>query len=223
MNEIDKLILKDAGESQKSTLELLTELGQEQVKKEQELKELQELVSKKEDEIKEIRNIKLPKAMNELGQKEVSLTTGEKLVLKKSYFGSIKDNEEQFFEYLSKYELDDIIKNTVTTILAKEEAFKAKELAENLQKMGYTVDHKKVINANTLKAFIKERMEKKEELEEEYLKQGGIPCNSEHEKWNDYLEFAKTREQEEDLLFPIDLAKVMIVEQTKVVLPKKKK
>ncbi len=223
MENINEMMQEDLGASQESTLEQLRILGEKQIEKERELLLLQKKVKEKEEEVKDVKNREIPRIMNDLGLDDFSLKTGEKIQIKKSYFGSIKDNEEQFIEYLSKFELDDIVKNIVTISLDKNEAFKAKELVDNLEKMGFNLDHKRSIHASTLKSFIKERIEGIQELKDSYIEKNGIPCSQGDKGWNDYLEFARSRNQEHDLLFPKELCKAIVIEQSKIILPKKKR
>jgi hypothetical protein len=89
--------------------------------------------------------------------------------------------------------------------------------------MGYEVDKKKSIHASTLKSFIKERIQGREELEEAYLKTDRIPCKEGDKGWEEYLEFATKRGQVPDLCFPDEIFKVFIIEQAEIKLPKTKK
>jgi len=223
VTNINELIQEDEGVSQESTLELLSKLSYEQKQKEDELNQLQLQVSQKEEELNNIKRKEIPKVMNDLGIFDFTLKTGESITIKKSYYGSIKGNEEQFYQYLEEHELDDIVKNIITVTFSKEDYYRAKELYENLLKMCYDVTNTRNIHASTLKSFFKERIEGLQELKDMYIDEGKIPCTQDEKGWDDFYEFSKNKDRLQDLMFPINLCKIITVEESTIKLPKSKK
>lgn len=221
MNEIN--FEEDAGSTEKIDIQTLSTLGHEQLKVQKELEELQLQVSKKEEELNTISRDRIPKIMEALRIGSFTLDSGEGVAIKRSYYGSIKDNEEQAFDWLKNNQMDDIVKNMVTIEFQRGEEDKAEELYLNLQKMGYNVDRKQSIHASTLKAFVKERMQGREILEEAWMDLGNIPCKEGDDNWDKYLKFAEERNQLHDLTFPEEIFKVYIVDMAEIKLPKKSK
>ncbi len=212
---------EDAGSTEKIDIQTLSSLGHEQLKVQRELEELQLQVSKKEEELNIIRKNRIPRIMESLRIGSFTLDSGEGIAIKRSYYGSIKDNEEQAFDWLKKNGMDDIVKNIVTIEFQRGEEEKAEELYLNLQKMGYNVDRKQSIHSSTLKAFVKERIQGKESLEEAWVDMGNVQCKEGDKDWGKYVKFAEERNQLHDLTFPEEIFKVYIVDMAEIKLQKK--
>ena len=212
----------DAGESEKDDIGTLSVLSREQLQLESDIDGLNDQIDKKQKELKTVQQERIPRLMQELRLGSFTLDTGEGVSIKRGYFGSIKDNEQEAFAWLEKYDMDDIIKNIVTITFNREENVKAVELFEKLEKMGYDIIKKESIHGGTLKSFIKERMLAKDELEDAWLEKDGMPCDEDGEDWEKYLKFAKEREQEADLTFPKRIFKVFMVDKAAIAKPKKK-
>jgi hypothetical protein len=201
----------------------LTDLAEQQLKLEIELDALNRGVKEKKEELEKISKGQLPRAMSFLRMGSFSLISGQGITIKKNYFGSIKDNEEDAIAYLKKYELDDIVKNVLTIEFPRGQEKMAAEAFDNLSKMGYDIEQKQSIHASTLKSFIKERMEEIEKLEDLYMDLDGTPCTNEADGWEKYLEFAQSVHMEHDLMFPKETFKAFIIEEAKIKEPKRKK
>lgn len=213
---------EDAGTSEKNDIETLSVLSREQLQIESNIANLNDQLNKQNEELKKLQQDRIPSIMEALHLGSFSLDTGEGISIKRGYFGSIKDNEVEAFEWLKKYNLDDIIKNMITISLGREESEKADELVKYLEKMEYNIERKEAINANTLKAFIKERLIGRDELEDAWLDTDGVICNEGDNNWNKYLEFAKSRDQEADLTFPKHVFKVFMIDKAIIAMPKKR-
>jgi len=61
------------------------------------------------------------------------------------------------------------VKNAITTSFGREEDEKANRLANQLADMGYAVSKKVWVEPMTLKAFVKEQIERGEELPQDLL------------------------------------------------------
>lgn len=204
--------------------QMMVSLAEKQLAIQAELMALNKQVSDKEEELKKISKGQLPRAMNFLKMNSFSLTSGQGVLIKKHYFGSIKDNEEEAIEYLKEHELDDIVKNVITVEFPRGMEEMAETLFMQLQEMGYDAKNQKTIHASTLKSFIKERVEKKEELDDLYRFEMNkpVPETPDSSGWEEYINFARDKDMSHDALFPRDIFKVLVVQEAQIVEPKKR-
>tara|TARA_R100000808_G_scaffold24803_1_gene58432 strand:+ start:1826 stop:2428 length:603 start_codon:yes stop_codon:yes gene_type:complete len=114
----------------------------------------------------------LPAILDELGLQSFKLEDGSEVTVKSTYGATIRvDDREQAYEWLRQNEYDDIIKNTVSVQFGRGEDEKAKEFKElveaqksDIGRQLYTADQKTEIHPQTLRAFIKERVEAGDEF-----------------------------------------------------------
>ena len=66
----------------------------------------------------------------------------------------------QTFEWLRENGAGDLIKNIVSLNFGRAEDSDAKKLFENLQEQGYNVSQNEKVEPNTLKAFVREKLQK---------------------------------------------------------------
>jgi hypothetical protein len=169
---------KDAEEQEQNALDNLDTdklhsvslLAQQQV-------ELENQINGIEDDLKELRKdlFKLstqtiPERMKEIGIKSLEMDTGERLSVVKNVTASITaKNKELAHKWLVEYGHGDLIKHTVTTKFSRGEEDVAKEFVNKLNEQGLNYDVKQAVHAMTLKAFVKEQLEKGNELDMELL------------------------------------------------------
>lgn len=163
---LDEMAEDSAIESKKSLstdnagLKTIAELAEKIQSQEQQIANTEEDLKKQKEELRNLQNEELPMLMQEIGIKKFELEDGSSVNVKEIYAGSISQaNKEKAFNWLRQNKFDDIIKNTVTTAFGKGEDTAAKNFMEIAEQAGYTPIQKTEVHPQTLKAFIKERVE----------------------------------------------------------------
>ena len=145
-------------------------LAQRQVELEQEIQEREAGVKELKKKLYILSTETIPQKMKEIGIKGFEMDTGESLIVEDKVTASIsKKNQEAAHKWLVKQGHGDIIKHTVTTKFQRAEEKKAEKFVKELEKKGFTYDVKQGVHAMTLKAFVKEQLEKGNELDTELL------------------------------------------------------
>ena len=107
----------------------------------------------------------MPAMLAEIGISSFSLDDGSQVEVKQTYGASILvDNRPQAFEWLRDHGYDDIIKNTVLCQFGRGEDDLASSFAAFAQQQGYVPEQKTEIHPQTLRAFVKERVEEGEDF-----------------------------------------------------------
>ena len=163
---LDEMAEDSAIESKKSLstdnagLKTIAELAEKIQSQEQQVADTEEKLKKQKEELRKLQNEELPMLMQEIGFKKFELEDGSSVNIKEIYAGSISQaNKEKAFNWLRQNKFDDIIKNTVTTAFGKGEDTAAKNFMDIAEQAGYTPVQKTEVHPQTLKAFIKERVE----------------------------------------------------------------
>jgi len=163
---LDEMAEDSAIESKKSLstdnagLKTIAELAEKIQSQEQQIANTEEDLKKQKEELRNLQNEELPSLMQEIGFKKFELEDGSSVNIKEIYAGSISQaNKEKAFNWLRQNKFDDIIKNTVTTAFGKGEDTAAKNFMDIAEQAGYTPVQKTEVHPQTLKAFIKERVE----------------------------------------------------------------
>lgn len=163
---LDEMAEDSAIESKKSLstdnagLKTIAELAEKIQSQEQQIANTEEDLKKQKEELRNLQNEELPSLMQEIGFKKFELEDGSSVNIKEIYAGSISQaNKEKAFNWLRQNKFDDIIKNTVTTAFGKGEDTAAKNFIDIAEQAGYTPVQKTEVHPQTLKAFIKERVE----------------------------------------------------------------
>ncbi len=123
-------------------------------------RELSELKKKYRD----IREGEIPEKMQMFNLKEIKLADGTTLTIKPYYSASIKDeNRDDCFQWLRDNGHGDIIKHIIGAQLGAGEDDRAVELSKFLSINNYNYIDKEEVNAMTLKAFVKERIQSEDD------------------------------------------------------------
>lgn len=156
----------------------LAELGSQQLALETRIKRGEDLLASLGRDLHKLRTETIPKAMIEARVKGFSMLDGSEVVIKKQYFGSIPtedaiakattevereqliDRRRRAFEWFRANGNEDIIKNEFKVPLGKGEDTIATELADVLRERGINYTQTESVHHSTLKAFVKEQMEK---------------------------------------------------------------
>ncbi|MAL42686.1 hypothetical protein [Hyphomonas sp.] len=119
----------------------------------QSLKDAKQTLYKLRDDI-------LPTALQELGLTGLSLADGSKVTVKPVYGGHISEaNKKQAHQWLRDNGFGDIIKNTVSCQFGRGEDYKAEMFRRHLEEQGMEPSQKTEVHAQTLKAWVRERVE----------------------------------------------------------------
>jgi hypothetical protein len=161
-----------------ATLEQLADLAvdsnQREVPTDQELSDLRWLVIKLSDAQAEVERIgrlhadavaaerklafvEIPTLLAKLGVSSFGLDDGRVISLKKHYRCTIDD--PYAFAWLESIGADGIIKADVTAVFDKKEIEQARALVDELVEREINVKHNQNVHPQTLKAFVRERME----------------------------------------------------------------
>jgi hypothetical protein len=102
----------------------------------------------------------LPTMLAEIGLSSMKLDDGSEVTVKQTYGASILvDNRPAAYEWLREKGYDDIIKNTVACQFGRGEDDKASSFKALAEKEGHYAEQKTEIHPQTLRAFVKERVE----------------------------------------------------------------
>jgi len=136
-----------------------------QVKKlrdlEDQVKTEEQALKDKEKEIERISGEVIPTLLSEMGLSSLKLADGSAVDVKPYYAASILNkNKDAAYSWLRDNGLGDIIKNNVTVSFGRNEDNKAAEYANLAKSQGYQPTQKLKVEPMTLKALVRERIEK---------------------------------------------------------------
>ena len=107
----------------------------------------------------------IPTMMAEMGLTQLKLMDGSSVDVKPYYAANITvKNREAAYKWLRENDLGDIIKNDVTVSFGRNEDNKAADYANLAQSQGYQPTQKLKVEPMTLKALVRERIEKGKDM-----------------------------------------------------------
>ena len=141
----------------------------DQVKKlrnlEDQVKADEELLKDKKRDLKKISGEIIPTLLSEMGLASLKLADGSAVEVKPYYGANISEkNREAAYNWLRANNLGDIIKNNITVSFGMNEDNKAAEYANLAQSQGFQPTQKLKVEPMTLKALVRERIEKGVEM-----------------------------------------------------------
>ena len=143
----------DTGKQLSSLVRLLNNVQQQIDDAEQHLKALKQ-------EKQRISFEQIPMLMDEMGIERVDVD-GATVQLKPFVSASIPaDRKQDAFNWLREHGLDDIIKNDIIVSFGRGQDNAAGDVMYDLEQKGFHPEQKTHIHAMTLKAFVRERVEK---------------------------------------------------------------
>ena len=146
-------------------LKTVSSLAQEVSNWEGKVAELEEQLRTAKAKLLELTDRDLPDMMAEGGITNFTLADGSKLEVKQTYGARIPVvHRDAAFAWLKEKGHDDIIKNLVSVPFGRGEDSLATDFINLAQKNGYAPDQKKEVHPQTLKAFVKEQLEKGQEV-----------------------------------------------------------
>ena len=146
----------------------MKELSEQVIK----LRTMEDKFAAKEEELKKIKNDMdvlsgevIPTMMTEMNISKFSLSDGAGVEVKPVYGASIpKAREVEAFNWLRNNGLGDLIKNEITVSFGRNEDNKAADYAVLAQGHGYQPTQKLKVEPMTLKALVRERIEKGDDM-----------------------------------------------------------
>jgi hypothetical protein len=165
MNLIDKMEKETKPDIKTEDLSSISALGRQ-------LNQLEEKIIIEEEHLKllkqayrKISEDLLPNKLRELGVSEFKLLDGTSMSIQQYYSARITpDNRDVCFRWLENNGLGDVIKNTVSANFGRGEDDAAKELMTQLEDEGHSLVQKKWVEPMTLKAVVREQVEKGNDL-----------------------------------------------------------
>lgn len=149
-------------------LKSIADLCQQQLRYEHDLATLQAQMDTVSDRLKTLSESTIPDAMMAIGMEEFTLSTGEKVSVKKFYSASIsQDQLSSVLIWLRDNGHGDIIKNEVKVQFGKGDDDLAIETAKLLREKGLVPEQKTFVHPQTLKSFVKENMESGKDFPQE--------------------------------------------------------
>jgi hypothetical protein len=173
MSDILKMMEQDFEDNLASSVDKLDQGGLKTVAElAKEIQNEEEYISCLEDDIKKAKkkllkmtDEDLPALLQEVGINKFELDDGSTVEVKQTYGASILvDNRPQAYDWLRDNGYDDIIKNNVICTFGRGEDDKASAFQAFAAKEGFAANQKTEIHPQTLRAFVKERVEAGEEF-----------------------------------------------------------
>lgn len=161
MPEIDYFAdLPPMEESDPITLERLTMLAADARELTSEIDKDTIALEEKKGRLTRILTERIPNIMDSLGMELFRLQDGAEISVKDDVKCSLsEDRKPAAFTWLEENDYDGIIKTTVTAAFNKGEIEQAKKALEILSASGFLAELDRTIHPQTLKAFVKERLE----------------------------------------------------------------
>ena len=132
---------------------------------EDQLKVDEELLKDRKRAIEKISGEIIPTLLSEMGLSSLKLADGSAIEVKQYYAANISvKNREAAYNWLRSNNLGDIIKNDITVSFGRNEDNKAAEYANLAQSQGFQPTQKLKVEPMTLKALVRERIEKGVEM-----------------------------------------------------------
>jgi hypothetical protein len=135
---------------------------------EKELEDLGASLKEKEEQYRNLTEVSIPEAMAEAGMKKFVMEDGSMIDVKPFYGASIsKARQAEAFKWLRDNGFDDIIKNTVSVRFGRKEDELAARMIQLLREQGFIPEQTEKVEPQTLKAWVKERIEKGQPVDSE--------------------------------------------------------
>ena len=125
---------------------------------------------------KKLTEFDIPTYLKALGMTSYRLTDGSSVDVTTKYDAQIsEERREAAHAWLRAHNFGDLIKNQVIIDVGKGNDEKVQRLATLAAELGLTADHKETVHAGTLKAFVKEQIEKQSVVDLDRAQGDAIP------------------------------------------------
>jgi hypothetical protein len=153
-------VLSSVDKVDQQGLNTVAELAREIRNQEAQIANLEKLAKDLKKSVLKLTDDEMPAMLAELGISSFSLDDGSTVEVKQTYGASILvDNRPKAYDWLRDNGYDDIIKNTVECQFGRGEDDLANAFAAFAIQQGYAPDQKTAVHPQTLRAFVKERVE----------------------------------------------------------------
>ena len=144
-----------------NSLASVADLAKEAIAIEDDIKALEETLAEKKEALRKLTDERIPDVLGEIGMAKFEMTDGSIIEVKPFYSASIPaDRRGEAYEWLRAHGYDDIIKNTVSVQFGRGEDDAAGELISNIRQQGLLPEQAEKIESQTLKAWVREMVEK---------------------------------------------------------------
>jgi len=148
-----------------SGISTISNLCKQQLALEKRIADLEEELKDAKREHRKIAEDLLPAAMDEHGMSQLKMDDGSEISVSPYYSASIsKDRADEAFQWLTEAGHGSLIKIHVTAAFGRGEDNLAKDLLAELEQRGMATQTKTWVEPMTLKSFVKEQVEKGENL-----------------------------------------------------------
>ena len=148
-----------------SSLVSLSALGRKAKELEKDIEEQDALLKSLKDQHRKLTEETIPEALTELGMKSFKMEDGSEVMIKPFYGASILEaRRAEAYQWLREHNYDDIIKNTVSVRFGRGEDELCARLLSLLGDQGYPAEQAEKIEPMTLKAWVKEMVERGNEF-----------------------------------------------------------
>mgnify|MGYP000135465630 CR=1 FL=1 len=133
--------------------------------KEGTIAQIEKQLKTEKDQLLKLTDEEMPSMLSELGISAFALDDGSQVQVKSTYGASIRvSDRHDAFNWLRDHGYDDIIKNTVSCSFGRGEDDKAGAFSAFAEKEGFYAEQKTEVHSQTLRAFVKERVENGDEF-----------------------------------------------------------
>lgn len=161
---LEEQILEDAVADilpTKDELTTLANLARRQLDLEEQQGVLNATLNVVNESLRQVREIDIPEIMAEIGVRSIKLTDGSEVTIKEEIYASIRAAmSEKAFHWLNENNLGDVIKREISVKFGRGLSEDADELMEYSREHGLSASDKHSVHAMTLKALVKEQMER---------------------------------------------------------------
>jgi hypothetical protein len=167
MSNINDMFEQDAGALQVKNEDLSSvgALAKRAKELEKEIEEIETTLNERKSQYRKLLEETIPAMLQELGLSKFSMTDGSEIVVKPFYSASIPEGKRaQAYEWLREHGYDDIIKNTVSVRFGRNEDQLCDTLLNQLRGQNYPVEQTQKIEPQTLKAWVREQVERGSEF-----------------------------------------------------------
>ena len=143
----------------------IAELGKRAKVLQTEVEDLEAVTKERKDQLRKLTEQSIPEALTQVGMKGFVMDDGSRIELKAFYSARISAaRRAEAFQWLRDHGMDDIIKNTVSVRFGRGEDELCSRLLEILGTQGYPAEQAEKIEPMTLKAWVKEQVERGNEF-----------------------------------------------------------
>ena len=132
------------------------------------VQDIEKLLKTEQEESRRLSEEVIPTLMQQAGVSSIKLEDGSSVTVSPYYYAKIpEDKKHEAFNWLRDNNFGDLIKNNVSVSFGKGEDSDAVKLKATLEKQGLVVDQKQDIHWQTLRGFVREQMEKNNNIPSE--------------------------------------------------------